>query len=139
MLLVACPGLDTRPVLRGALETNRSLWAGQGIRSYRYTYTAAWIPFGFSFTVTVSNGVFQSAIDPRTGQLASEETVAGFKTVEAAFQTLSTQIEDNQLETVTYDSRGIPVNVQNKQPSCFLVVVDCVAGGSSITNFQALP
>jgi hypothetical protein len=55
------------------------------------------------------------------------------------FQTLATEIETRQLETVTYDSRGIPINTQNKAPSCPIGVTDCVAGGSSITNFQALP
>jgi Family of unknown function (DUF6174) len=137
LVLTACP--DLRPALRSNLESNKTLWASQNIRSYRFTYGIFMAPSGFAYTITVSNGVFQSAIDVYTKQPVEASVVESIKTIEAVFQRISTDIESNQLETVKYDSRGIPISTQGKTPSCVPGVQDCFAGSSSITDFTVLP
>ncbi len=136
LALIACP--DLRPALRSSLETNKTLWASQNIKSYRYTYALLVPPGSFGFTITVSNGVFQSAVDDRTNQPVDASAVQSYKTIEAIFQTISTQIENNELESVTYDSRGLPIRTLLKS-SCSPGVQDCGGAGSVIENFTVLP
>ena len=137
LVMTACP--DLRPGLRASLESSRALWASQNVGSYRFTHNTFAAPNVFSYTITVENGAFQSATDARTGQTVSVSQVEGIKTMEAVFQMISAQIEANQLESVSYDARGVPVNTRFKPPSCAPGVADCIAGGSTITGFQVLP
>ncbi len=137
LVLVSCP--DTRPALRTNLESNRSLWLTQNIKSYSFTHSSFLAPASFNYTITVSNGVFQSAIDVFTMQSVSLETVNSIRTIDAVFDKISTQIESNELATVTYNAQGIPVLTNGKPPSCYPGVADCVAGGSIIENFKILP
>jgi Family of unknown function (DUF6174) len=136
LVLTACP--DLRPALRANLESNKTLWASQNIRSYRFTYALLVPPGSFGFIISVSNGVFQGALDDRTNQPVDASAVQSFKTVETIFQTIATQIENNEFETVTYDSRGLPIRTLLKS-SCSPGVQDCGGAGSVIENFTVLP
>ncbi len=136
LVLTACP--DLKLSLRSSLETNKTLWASQGIKSYRFTYALV-VPQGsLRFIITVSNGVFQGAVSERTNQPIDASAVQSYKTIEAIFQTISTQIESNELESVTYDPRGLPIRTLSKY-SCSQGGTDCGSPAFLIENFMVLP
>ncbi len=135
--LVACQ--DLRPELRAKLEGNQAIWASQNIKSYSFVHSRFLAPSSLNYKITVSNGVFQSAIDNISKQAVPFETVAFISTIEAVFQEIGNQIESNQIALVTYDMRGVPTQVRGKPPSCPPGVQDCLASEVSITNFQVLP
>jgi len=121
------------------LESNETLWASQNIRSYRFTSALLMPPSSFGFIITVSNGAFQNAVDDRTNQPVEASAVQSDKTIETVFQTISRQIENNELEAVTFDSRGVPTSTKSKPSSCPIGAQDCGGGGPVIENFTVLP